>query len=160
MNDWYSHVASPPFHRVMWVIGTTASGKSTFARKVAALAGVGLVEAGGWARQALPHGTVQQLTEYSMTRLRGDHRCGSRYVAQELSRLGTCVVAGSRNPIDFVDNFDPMLDAAVLLGMKAFPPSTDFERTGVKTIRAYLEFLVTCGITRPDQVVEAEPKEV
>lgn len=158
MTDWYAHVAVPPFHRVLWVVGSTASGKSTFAKKAAELSGIGLVEAGGWARKVLPHGSVEQLTEFSMARLRGDHRCGSRYVTQEQSRLGTCVVAGSRNPIDFIDNFDPVLDAAVILGLQAFPPATEFERTGVDAIQAYLRFLVACGMSRSEQYVVAEPQ--
>lgn len=158
MSDWYAHLDVPQFHRTLWVVGSTASGKSTFARRAAETLGIGLVEAGGWTRKALPGATVQQLTEYSMSRLRADQRHGSRYVAAEQDRLGTCVVAGSRNPVDFVDNFDPVLDTVVFLGLRAFPPATDFERTGVEAIHAYTRFLVTCGMTRPEQVVEVEPR--
>lgn len=158
MTDWYSHVAVPQFHRVLWVVGSTASGKSTFARKAAEQLGVGLVEAGGWARKALPNGSVQQLTELSMARLRGDHRYGSRYVASELELRCPCVVAGSRNPTDFVDGFDPVLDAAVILGLQSFPPVTEFERTGIEAIQAYLRFLIACGMTREEQYVVAEPR--
>lgn len=158
MIEWYDHVAVPQFHRVLWVVGSTASGKSTFAKRVSQLLGIGLVEAGSWARKALPHGSVDQLTEYSMSRLRGDSRYGSRYVEQELSRFGTCVVAGSRNPIDFVDNFHPTLDTAIVMGPKTFPPVTDFERTGIEAIQSYLRFLVACGMSRDEQYVIIEPK--
>ena len=158
MSGWYDHVKAPRFHRALWVVGTSAAGKSTMARAFAAEAGVSVLECGHWIRDMHhPDCGPAELTATTLSILGKDERHFSRLIHEALAAHPRLVVAGSRNPIDFIDNFDVTRDSLVLLGTETFKPLTGFEQAGVATIVAYSRFILECGIIPRDRVVIAEP---
>lgn len=159
MNGWYDHVNSPAFKRTLWVIGPSTVGKSTFALSVAAMEGVPLLEAGFWARSMCsPNATVAELTSMSLAVLRSDERYFSKLIGAELAKQERSVLAGSRNPIDFIDNFNVLRDAVVFLGLSTVTARSAFEETGTATIASYVRFLLCGGLIEPGAVVVAEPR--
>ncbi len=160
---WYEHLKVPEFRRVLWVLGTTHSGKSTVARKIAAETGAIHLEGSKWVRQMhAPDCGVAELTATAMSILHKDERYFSRLIREDLER-GTrepgsrVVFAGSRNPFDFVDNFDVQNDAAILVGVESCPPQSVFEEFGLEAIRAHLRFVQATGLVLSNRVVSVEP---
>lgn len=160
---WYDHLQVPKFHRVLWVLGNTHSGKSTVARKIAAETGATHLEGSKWVRQMhSPDCGVAELTATAMSILHKDERYFSKLIREDLERAtrepGSRVVfAGSRNPIDFVDNFDVTRDAIVMVGAKGCPPQSDFERFGLGAILMHVAFLVGTGLILESQFASVEP---
>jgi len=164
MSDayWYEHLKAPEFNRVLWVLGATHSGKSTVARRIAAETGAVHMEGSKWIRQMhSPDCGVAELTATAMSILEKDERHFSRLICQDIGlevEAGRRVVfAGSRNPFDFVDNFDVSTDAAVVVGSLSCPPQTTFEEFGLEAIDAHLRFMVATGILPKARVVCVEP---
>lgn len=93
------------------IIGSTASGKSTLAARIADHTGAEVISAGQWIRAATGcqiHGAAaaEKLGEESRQRLSEDPTVGARSLssqAQALRAAGHCVVVeGLRNPVDLV----------------------------------------------------------
>ena len=160
---WYEHLKVPQFDRVLWVLGTTHSGKSTVARKVAAETGARHLEGSKWVRQMhSPDCGVAELTATAMSILHKDERYFSKLIHDDL-KMATrmpgerVVFAGSRNPFDFVDNFDVSRDAIVMVGTESCPPQSVFEQFGLEAIRAHVRFMLATGLLLERQVASAEP---
>lgn len=158
---WYEHLKAPEFRRVLWVLGTTHSGKSTVARMIAAETGARHLEGSKWVRQ-MHHSDagVAELTATAMSILHKDERYFSKLIHGDLqlaSRSSRVVFAGSRNPFDFVDNFDLSQDAIVMVGTESCPPQSTFEQFGLEAIRAHVRFMLATGLLLERQVVSVEP---
>lgn len=158
VKDWYNTSTIPTFRRALWIIGTSAAGKSTFSKTIADREETSILEAGRWAREMHCEGTdVSVMTATTLSILGKDERYFSRLINQELSKHDRLIVTGARNPIDFVDNFDVKRDGVVFLGTNAFPPQTDFEHVGVDAIKLHVAFMISCGLLPPTRVESLEP---
>lgn len=158
MKTWYAHVKQPPFDRALWIVGSSAAGKSTISRAISIAMNIPVCEAGRWIREMHRlDATVDELTATTLKILGRDERYFSRLIAEDLARHPRCIISGSRNPIDFVDNFNVHRDAVMFLGTATFPAQTGFERAGVNAILAYTEFLLLSGSIKDDNIVKVEP---
>ena len=156
--NWYKHLVVPPFTRALWVIGPTASGKSTWAKEVGSVLEIELLECGKWARaMAGATASTEYITNASMTAIRKNNRLFSDKIREELASRTQSIVVGSRNPIDFVDNFVPATDAVVFLETGIVAGQTIFEDMGIKAIIAYVKFLYSTKMIERDRIAFAEP---
>lgn len=130
----------------IFVIGHTGTGKSTVASRVAYLAGMKHMEAGGWARGLCPQdATTLTITEAAVTYLRTHPRMGSdRLLAGGLND-GDVIVSGVRNPGDFAVVFRPETDIVVFLTRVGYGPATAFD-DGIAAIDAHARWLVDIGL--------------
>lgn len=148
----------PAFTRALWVIGPTGSGKSTFAKDVGCLLDIPLLECGKWSREMVgPNASVEYITNASLNALKENNRLFSNKIKEELASRPTSIVVGSRNPIDFVDNFNPKTDAVIFLETAMLKGKTVFETTGIQTIISFVTFLCSSGLLAREQVIFSEP---
>lgn len=155
---WYKHLVIPPFTRALWVIGPTGSGKSTWAKEVGSTLDIPLLECGKWAREmAGPTASTEYITNASLTAIKKNNRLFSDKIKEELASRKESIVVGSRNPIDFVDNFVPETDAVVFLETGIRRGDTMFEGMGIKAIIAYVKFLYSTKMLERDCIGFAEP---
>lgn len=143
--------------RRVWVIGATGVGKTTFSKNLAAQLQMPVVEAGLLARQIChPDADIQVITETGRLKLAED----SRFFSDNLkSRLGNfdAVVSGVRNPVDFLNSFNPHADFVIFLPGEA---KTKFEDSGIQAIWSILGFFEQNGIVNSslaEQVVTLVP---
>lgn len=135
----------------IWIIGPSASGKSTLAAQLSERLDIPVVEAGSFARQEWPGISRELMTEKVMERLSHDHRYFTSRIWSATNDKEV-IVAGIRNPVDFVECFDPK-DRVLLLDAE-IPYATVFEDTGIAAIRAILMFYLKVGIVQQWQVVQ------
>lgn len=135
----------------IWIIGYTRSGKSPFAQQLATRLNLPILEAGRFAREQFGNnGDVSETTARAEAMLRGDHRYYSRLINAFACRRNMIIV-GVRNPIDFVDSFEPATDSVIFLNA-GNGAATEFEEKGIAAIRAILAFLMGVGSLPRDRV--------
>lgn len=151
-----------------FVVGTSHTGKSPFARRLAGKLGVRALSAGEWVRErAAVHGEarpgdaatpearaahVARLSSLAIDELRRDPGVSVASLrARLLAPDEPVVVDGMRNPYDFVHTFDSRTDRVVFLTLTTNAPPQGFER-GVEVIRDYVAWLADLGMVTADQV--------
>ncbi len=137
-----------------FVIGTSGSGKTPFAKALAASTGLPYVSAGAWARERFPcpagmerEQYIRYITDASTEALAKDPDLAYRSI---LTRIGPegAVIDGVRNPRDFARLFDPRVGGdrtyRMTYGNNTLPV-TRFEE-GIEVIEAYAYWLIDAGI--------------
>lgn len=138
-----------------WIIGYTGSGKSTFARRLSERFSQEILETGKFARDKWPareDDGVRTLTAIAIDALKeSGHRYFSKLIAAEIASKDLIIV-GARNPVDFLDSFNPKKDDVIFLNTET-PPATEFEEYGVNAIRAIVKFFVVTKIIKEEQAM-------
>ena len=147
----------------IYVIGSSKSGKTPFASKIAEVLGWSLVCASEWFRKTfLQQGPSDRqaftdaITAFTIQTLREDPDLNLRYLSSRHDLSRPCVVEGFRNPRDFIRLFDYRQDRVVFLRCEETDlRETDFEG-GIQVMRSYLRYLLDCGLLREEQMVQIE----
>jgi hypothetical protein len=159
--------------RLVWVLGPTGAGKSSYATQLAFAAndlGLGLggnrvLECGSFARKGCAKdATVDTITAHTLACLDRDPAHFAKRIAKQTKTLrarGGGIVVGARNPIDFATAFSVKEDAVVILdpagpgrrSLDARAGATIFERRGLRAIEAFLDFLVDTDQLHESQVL-------
>ena len=143
----------------VFVLGRTRSGKTPFARMVAAGLGVPVASASAWVRARFPGElsddraeATRALTAFATAELVRDPAVSYRHLAAAHDLSASLVVEAMRNPYDFVRAFDAREDHAVFLDHAGNDlPVTLFER-GLEVIDAYLAWLRAAGLLEEGRV--------
>lgn len=123
----------------IWIIGASGSGKSTLAKMLSERTGLPIFEAGKFTRESCALGAeYEELQNMAIERLKNDHRYFSWRILKETTGKDLIIV-GVRNPVDFVDSFDPREDRVLFL-TGAVAAQIGFETEGLAAIRAILSF--------------------
>jgi len=131
----------PHFTRYIWAIGPSGSGKSTWAKEL----GLPILETGSWVRSwHHTEATTEELSFTTIECLGKDHRYFSKLIKFNLKKIDAKgVIVGVRNPIDFIDHFDPHLDGIVrFIG----ETKSEFEKEGLSAIDGIISFMLRTGI--------------
>lgn len=142
-----------------FVLGTSNSGKTPFARHLAGALSLPLVSASEWFRANFPpQGSMSRqehtdaITCFNNKMMAADPDFNLRYLREHHDLDAACVVEGFRNPRDFAVEFDVRCDRAILLQCEETEVvPTSFDK-GLTVIRDYLTFLLSIGMLRADQV--------
>lgn len=153
----------------VFVVGHSASGKTTFARALCAKARhLGYVSAGAWAVDGFatsmgvaPEAVAKdryraEITGFARVKLAADPDVAVRAVKQEMmAQQNLCfVIDGLRNPRDFMLLFNPCIDGIVFVDSTGAPAVDAWEETGMRAIRATVEFMLASGIIVREQMLE------
>ncbi len=147
----------------IFVLGTSGTGKTPFARRVAEALGIPCAGASAWVRERFPlprpaegasleerEAFVAQITKFAIAELRRDPAISIEHLR---GRIGDdCVIEGMRNPYDLVSMFDPRTDRAVFLDYRGPAPAVSGFEAGLDVIRRYHAWLVDVGICDADRV--------
>ena len=99
-------------------------------------------------------GKINLMTEKSLEFLKKNHRYAAIALKRELEFAKEIpVIEGLRNPVDFIELFDPKEDIVVYVKRYDNPlggefcSATEFESAGIRTIMNYVMF---CTVIQPD----------
>jgi hypothetical protein len=137
----------------LFVLGSSAAGKTPFARQIALALGVQHVSASEWVKRLFPAGAhadrnayVEAITRFSLAELARRPDACVAFLHQQHDLTRPTVIDGIRNPHDFVHLFDPRRDRVVFLELAGNAVrKTDFE-DGLEVIRSYLAYLAKTGL--------------
>lgn len=136
----------------IWIIGPSRSGKSRLAENVAHVFGLPIVETGLICRDfCIPGAEYEVLADFAAELLQKDLRYFSWRILKE-TQGREAVVVGARNPVDFIECFDPTKDGVLLLEAGIIP-KPGFDTEGIDSIKAILKFFLSLGIVKQSQVV-------
>jgi len=148
-----------------FVLGSSNSGKTPFARHLAGALGLPVVSASEWFRANFPpQGSTSRqehtdaLVQFNNTVMGADPDFNLRYLREHHDLNAACVIEGFRNPRDFAIEFNARRDRAILLQCEEteiIPTSFD---KGLTVIRDYLAYLQSIGMVRADQVTHVNMK--
>src|SRR5262249_29701980 len=151
----------------IFVLGTSHTGKSPFARRVAEALAIPCYGASAWVRERWPDPVpppdasdaeraafVDAITRFAIAQLRRGPAISIAHLRRHADLDRPCVIEGMRNPYDFVACFDPRRDRVVHLRYAHAAPATAFEH-GLDVIRAYLAWLAAVGLLDAGCVTDA-----
>lgn len=135
----------------IWIIGATDSGKSTLAKRIAKQEQLPIIEMGEFVRSiSVPNANYMQLVKTAEEVLQQDYRYFSKLLKTKLREINRTIIVGTRNPIDFVDNYNPN-DKIIILVSKA---QVGFEQDGLDAITKIIYFLDSTTQVIPEYNVE------
>lgn len=127
--------------RRIYIVGPTGSGKSYLGRRLCDALGATLVEGSSWVRALTgrwDHGpeASRYLSEVSERELHQDPHVSLRKLIELTADEGQdYVIAGLRNPVDFIGLWERHQGVSILLTGEA---TSEFERVGIEAILTYL----------------------
>ena len=143
----------------LWIIGNSKSGKSTFAKRCSNRFGIPIFEAGKFCRELNPEMDNTRLADYCTRILQNDdnHRFFSDKIKEGLGE-DSYVIVGVRNPVDFLDSFDPYRDFVIFLEDDS-EPASEFEKLGIEAIKRIMDFFVKLNISTDWQVTNLKAEK-
>lgn len=145
----------------VFVLGTSESGKTPFARELARCLGLKHVMASSWVRSSvsepLPterNESTRLLTDASLEMMAQNQAACLEYLRASNDLTVASVIEGLRNPHDFIHLYRPGIDCVVILeytGEKSVLPTVFDE--GVEVTKSYVSFVQKCGVLPGTHVV-------
>jgi hypothetical protein len=155
-------------YRNHFVIGSSRSGKTTYAKALAQKYGLQHISAGRWAREQYLGGyentqhmtddpdVVANMTAFSLAVIKAAPNTTIDYVRANYDLARPSVIEGVRNPRDFMQLYDPVHDVVHRLVYRENPvPATRFEG-GIEIIDSYMRWLQGNGLISECQYVVYE----
>ncbi len=137
----------------IWIVGASNTGKSTIAAELHLTTDLPVVEAGQFCRAICMPGVGRgTLNKTASMILQDDHRYFSMKIFGELYNKNAIVV-GVRNPVDFIDSFNPKLDKVIFLSAND-TTEKGFDTEGVNGIKSVVDFFLSVGILNSYQVLQ------
>jgi len=86
---------------------------------------------------------VKTITNFSVNLLQNDPKANAKYLKLKLqqNKEKSFIIDGLRNPIDFMEIFNPLEDVIIYIDNYDKIPKTNFEEYGINAIRSYFNFL-------------------
>ena len=151
-----------------FVIGSSRTGKTTYAKTLAEKHGFQHISAGRWARewylgdyensQEMTNDPqiIADMTAYSLAVLKAAPNTTIEFMADHYDLYKPSVIEGVRNPRDFMRLYDPAKDVVHRLIYKGNPITpTKFEE-GVEIIGRYMEWLQDLALITSEQYIVHE----
>ncbi len=103
-----------------------------------------LFGASSWVREScLKNSSVEEMTTYAKNILSVNPWYSINYIKNKIDPEKISIIDGVRNPFDFTHLFDYTKDIVIFLSRAGVGPSSSFEKTGILSIRSYIEFLLS-----------------
>ena len=96
---------------------------------------------------------VKTITDFSVDLLQKDPKANAKYLKVKLQQSKqnkgkSFIIDGLRNPIDFMEIFNPLEDVIIYIDNYDRIPKTNFEEYGINAIRSYFGFLTVNGMLK------------